>query len=89
MIQPAYNQVTQPTYSQAFPSIHPGLGLVMSQQGEGLGNGSLIGQSLNGSLMSKSLNGSYMLSQIPHSQTQTQGMPHTQTEVPTQQTQQL
>ena len=88
IIQPTYSQVTQPTYSQAFPSIHPGSGLVMSQEGAGSGNGSQIGQSLNGSLIGKSLNGSYMINQIPLNQTQTQVVPHTQTQVPTHQPQQ-
>ena len=78
VLQPTYSQVTQPTYSQTFPTMMPGAGLIMSQQGSG--NGSQIGQNLNGSLMGQSLNGSYMFSQIPHNQTQAQGVAHTQSQ---------
>ena len=88
--QPGYSQMIQPTYNQvaqAFQSMLPGSGLVMSQQGARSGNGSQIGQSLNGLLMGQSLNGSYMINQIPHNQTQTQVVPHTQTQVPTHQPQ--
>ena len=78
ILQPSYSQVTQPTYSQTFPTMMPGAGIIMSQHGSG--NGSQIGQNLNGSLMGQSLNGSYMFSQIPHNQTQTQGVTHTQSQ---------
>ena len=76
MLQPTYSQATQPTYSQTFPTMMPGL--IMSQHGPG--NGSPIGQNLNGSHMGQSLNGTYMLNQVPHNQTQTRGVTHTQSQ---------
>ena len=69
---PSYSKVAQPTYSQTVPVMYPGAGIVMGQQGADSGNRSLMGPNMNRS---------YLINQIPHSQTQAQGAPPTQTQV--------